>query len=205
MLTLSNARTNPVQPGRVAVGGTNPATLMILDNDRAGTLAFNASTYTVSETGGTVRVTFVTRTGGTAGGVTVDFQAVNGTATSPATTRCPPARATRHLPANETTKFFDVTIGNNAAADGPRTFTLRLANPTGGAILGPPSQALVTIKDDEQTVRFASPGFSVLENKGPAQIVIERLGTPTGTVVVNFATANGTATAPADYAAVNRR
>jgi hypothetical protein len=62
----------------------------------------------------------------------------------------------------------------------------------------------VTIGDDEQSVRFASPGFSVLENKGPAQIVVERLGTPTGTLVVDFATANGTAIAPADYTAVSR-
>ena len=56
-------------------------------------------------------------------------------------------------------------------------------------------------------MRFASPGYSVLENKGPAQIVVERLGTPTGTLLVNFATVDGTATsvAPtADYTAVNR-
>ena len=84
MLTLSNERTNPPQANRVAVAGTNPAVLTILDNDRAGTLAFNASTYTVSETAPvtTLRV-FVTRTGGTAGGVTVNYQASNGTATTP--------------------------------------------------------------------------------------------------------------------------
>ena len=55
----------------------------------------------------------------------------------------------------------------------------------------------MTIEDDEQTVRFASPGYSVLENRGPAQVVIERLGTPTGTLLVNFATVDGTATATA--------
>ena len=203
-LTLSNERTNPPQANRVAVGGTNPAVLTILDNDRAGTLAFNASTYTVSEPGGTLRV-FVTRTGGSAGGVTVNYQAVNGTAVN-GTDYVPVTAGTLTFGSNETARPVDITIVDNGAAQGPRTFTLQLSNPTppGAATLGPPSQAVVTIGDDEQTVRFASPGYSSLENKGPAKVVVERLGTATGTLLVDFATAGGTAIAPADYTAVVR-
>ena len=63
---------------------------------------------------------------------------------------------------------------------------------------------MVTIVDDEQTLRFAAPGFSAVENRGPASITVERLGVATGTVLVDFNTVNGTATSPGDYAAVAR-
>ena len=211
LVSLSNPRTNnPADIGRVALGSPSTATLTITDNDKAGTLALNASAYTIGETGGTLHVT-VTRTGGAAGGVSVNYQLSNGTATYPgdfAVALTGLATGTVTFGAGETSKVIDIAIGNNGSADGPKTFTLALVSPpTGGAILGPPSQATVTIQDDEQTVRFASPGYSVLENRGPAQVVIERLGTPTGTLLVNFATVDGTATSTAptaDYTAVNR-
>ncbi len=201
LVSLSNPRTNnPADVGRVALGSPSTATLTITDNDKAGTLALNASAYTIGETGGTLHVT-VTRTGGAAGGVSVNYQLSNGTATYPgdfAVALTGLATGTVTFGAGETSKVIDITIGNNGNADGPKTFTVALVSPpTGGAILGPPSQATVTIQDDEQTVRFASPGYSVLENRGPAQVVIERLGTPTGTLLVNFATVDGTATATA--------
>ncbi len=63
---------------------------------------------------------------------------------------------------------------------------------------------MVTIVDDEQTLKFAALGFSVVENRGPASITVERLGVATGTVLVNFNTVNGTATSPGDYTAVAR-
>jgi hypothetical protein len=43
----------------------------------------------------------------------------------------------------------------------------------------------VTIVDDDQSVKFSALGYSVLENIGPAAIVVERLGTATGTVTVH--------------------
>ena len=80
-------------------GSPSSATLTITDNDKAGTLALNASAYTIGETGGTLHVT-VTRTGGAAGGVSVNYQLSNGTATYPGGLRGRPHRAghwNRHL------------------------------------------------------------------------------------------------------------
>ena len=58
--------------------------MTIGDNDVAGTLQFSAATYSVTEPGsGTANVVItVTRTGGTAGGVLVDFTTADGTATA---------------------------------------------------------------------------------------------------------------------------
>src|SRR5262249_14169352 len=95
-------------------------------------------------------------------------------------------------------------IVDNPNADGDRTIVLQLSNASLPAVLGNPSQAVVTIVDDEQTLRFAALGFSVLENKGPAVVTVERHGNPVGTLTATFATVNGTATAPADYTAVTK-
>ena len=204
------AHQQPGRLGRVALGQPEPSDAHHHGQRQGRHPGPQRLAYTIGETGGTLHVT-VTRTGGAAGGVSVNYQLSNGTATYPgdfAVALTGLATGTVTFGAGETSKVIDITIGNNGNADGPKTFTLALLSPpTGGAILGPPSQAIVTIQDDEQTVRFASPGYSVLENRGPAQVVIERLGTPTGTLLVNFATVDGTATSTAptaDYTAVNR-
>jgi len=49
--------------------------------------------------------------------------------------------------ANETQKTIDIPINLDAYNEGPETFTVKLSNPTGGAVLAVPSTALVTISD----------------------------------------------------------
>ena len=81
------------------------------------------------------------------------------------------------------------------------TFTVTLANPTGGAILGAPSTTTVTITDDDPagTVQFSQLSYAVVEG-GTATITVTRTGTA-GPVSVSYATSNGTATEPGDYTA----
>jgi hypothetical protein len=49
--------------------------------------------------------------------------------------------------ANETQKTIDIPINLDAYTEGPETFTVKLSNPTGGAVLALPSTATVTISD----------------------------------------------------------
>jgi hypothetical protein len=203
MLSLSNPTTTPASPGRAAIVGTNPATLLISDDDRAGTIAFSASTYTVNENGGSVDVK-VTRTGGQAGGLTVDYDAIGGTAVVGVDYSLPPLPRTLTFGVGEATQTITIPIVDNAAAGGDKTIVLSLSNPSLPAVLGNPSQVVVTIVDDEQTLKFGALGFSVVENKGPAVVTVERRGAAVGTLLVDFATVTGTATAPADYTAVTR-
>jgi hypothetical protein len=49
--------------------------------------------------------------------------------------------------ANETQKTVDIPINLDAYTEGPETFTVKLSNPTGGAVLSLPSTATVTISD----------------------------------------------------------
>ncbi len=202
ILSLSNPTTTPFTPGRAAIVGTNPATLLITDDDRAGTLAFSASAYTVNENAGSATVT-VTRTGGQAGGLTVSYDVLGGTAVNGVGYNLTvPGMVTFGV--GEATRTFTFPVVDNALAEGDKTIVLRLFNPSLPAVLGTPSQSVVTIVDDEQTVKFGALGFSVVENKGPAVITVERHGAAVGTLLVDFATVNGTATAPGDYTAVTR-
>jgi hypothetical protein len=49
--------------------------------------------------------------------------------------------------ANETQKTIDIPINLDGYTEGPENFTVKLTNPTGGAVLATPSTATVTIND----------------------------------------------------------
>jgi hypothetical protein len=58
-----------------------------------------------------------------------------------------PMLGTLRFAADETQKTIDIPINLDGYAEGPETFTIKLTNPTGGAVLATPSTATVTIND----------------------------------------------------------
>ena len=52
-------------------------------------------------------------------------------------------------------------------------------------------------------LQFSAPTASLAETAGGISLAVNRIGATNGTVTVNFATSDGTATAPANYAATN--
>ena len=112
-----------------------------------GNLQFSAGAFEVPELGGNATIS-VTRTGGVSGTVTVDYTTSNGTAIA----------GQDYLTQTGTLTFnngsalpqtFSVPIIDDSDPDGNKTVNLSLTNPTGGATLGNPSTALLTILDDE--------------------------------------------------------
>ena len=144
-LTLGN-------PGGGAVlGSPTSAVLTILDNDPApqpGSLSLGATGYTVAEAGGSVTVT-VSRGGGSDGPVTVDYMTSDGSAV--AGDDYVSASGTLTFVDGDTSESFTVTILDDALAEGDEGLTVSLANPTGGAALGSPGAASVTIVDDDSS------------------------------------------------------
>jgi hypothetical protein len=197
-----------LSPGGGAILGTQrTATLTIVDDDTAGVIQFSAPVFTVGESAGVATIT-VTRTGGSATGtggtdVLVDFGAFGLTATPGADFLI--TTGTLTFAAGETVKSFPVRLLDDTLPEGNETVDLRLSSPRGGAILGPRSTAILKIIDNEPTVQFSAPRYSVAEGFNAA-ITVERTG-PTGlpgTVTVLFETTGGSAVPTTDYTPVTR-
>ena len=107
-----------------------------------GMIVLDSAIFSVSEAGGTVTLT-VKRTGGTTGAVAVSWATANGTAASG--TNYTGSTGTRTWVDGDATDKLIVVAILDADAYGSRDFTLTLSSPTGGATLGTPSAATITI------------------------------------------------------------
>lgn len=181
-----------------------------------GTLAFSSATYSVGEGVGTTTIT-VNRTGGSDGTVTVNFATSNGTATGGASCTAGidyvSTSGTLTFLNGETSKTFNVTICDDSTDEPDETINYTLSNPTGGATLGTPNTAIQTIVDnDEPTPGFTFTISDVRLTEGNSgttnatfNVTLTSTMPPLGETLasVQYATANGTATAGSDYTATS--
>ena len=136
----------------------------------------------------------------------MDVGAVAAWATYFAELRGTPDASLRQL-ANDLYATYDVGVnfwtrpgGTNFNVSPPRRYTWEYKNSpsfswalTGTDAPGQPG-----------TLQFSAASYSVNENQGTATITVTRTGGSTGSVSVNYATSNGTATAGSDYTATQR-
>jgi YD repeat-containing protein len=148
--------------GGATLGSQTTAVLTITDNDAApaGALQFSTSSYSVGEAGPTATIT-ATRTSGSNGAVGVTYATSNGTATSGSdfTTTTSTLSWANGDTANKT---FTVSILEDGSVEGSETVNLALSAPTGGATLGSPSTAVLTITDNDtsNTITISDISFS---------------------------------------------
>jgi hypothetical protein len=81
-------------------------------------------------------------------------------------------------------------------------FGVTLSNPA-GAVLGTPSTGTVTIFDDDPMADLSGADVVVDESAGQAMVELTLSEASGFDVTVDFASADGTATSPADYGAVS--
>ena len=107
----------------------------------------------------------------------------------------------------ETVKEVLVPVRGDAAVEGDEQFFVDFSEPMNLSLTQ--RRAAVTIGDDDGPGRlsFARPVFTAGEDgrSGTATVTVERAGGAEGVVTVEYLTANRTALAGADYAAVNGR
>ncbi|WP_457668455.1 Calx-beta domain-containing protein [Thiolapillus sp.] len=128
-------------------------------------LVLSQANYDVDETAGSVSVT-VNRTGSSAGQVSVGYATVNNTAMSGSDYVS--SAGTLVFQNGEASKTLNITINDDGLAEGSEYFALVLSNPV-GVTLGSPSQAQITIADDES----CPPGTTDLEVQGTGSYVNE--------------------------------
>ncbi len=188
--------------------GMGTATGEIIDNDPPpmnGSLQFAMAAVSVGEGAGMATI-LVTRMGGSDGVVSVDFATMDGTADGSDYTA---TSGTLSWPDGDSTaQSFTVMITDDATDEPDETINLSLSNPTGGASLGSPDMAVLTITDNDDppmngSLQFDMAAVSVGEGAGMATISVTRQGGSTGAVSVDYATSDGTATAGSDYTATS--
>ena len=154
--TVNVALSNPT--GGATLGAQATAVLTITDDEvppPPGTLQFSAATYSVAENSGSATIT-ITRAGGSAGAVGVTFATSNGTATAGSDFTAV-SQTISFANGDTANKTVSVPILNNGVVEPSETVNLALSNPTGGATVGTPGSAVLTIVDDDST----SPTMSV--------------------------------------------
>jgi hypothetical protein len=185
--------------GGAILGTPSVATLRITNDDKGGALRFGASSYSVAENADHATVT-VTRSGGAGSDVAVEILAIDGSAKTGLDYR-PVSPTSLSFSPGETSKTFDVPLVYNVLATGTRTLTLKLNKPSGGATIGSPRATTVNIT--KAGIRFSQTAYSAMEGSGFATITVARTRR-SGAATVQVQTANDSATAPADYTAIDQ-
>jgi hypothetical protein len=166
----------------------------------------SAQTYSSNESNGNLEVT-VLRSGDLSKATAVDYATADGTAT--AGSDYTETDGTLTFAPGETSKTIDIPITNDNVYELPETFGLTLSSPSGPGIVEilSPGAASLTINDNDNLPNLAAANTSVGEPRinGTATIYFTvQLTNPTvQTATVNYATANGTATAGSDYTAAS--
>jgi LEA14-like dessication related protein len=174
----------------------------INDNDNPPTLSINDASVTEGNSGTKTldfTVTLSTASGQT---VTVDYATADGTAT--AGTDYQAATGTLTFNPGETTKTISVTINGDTTVEPDETFTVNLTTPSNATLAD--GTGLGTITNDDVTPSISITDVTQNEgNSGTTNFTFTVSLSPAGTqtVTVNYATADGTATAPGDYTAIS--
>ncbi len=185
--------------GGAQLGTRGTAMLTLGEDDQGGVVKLSAASYTVAETAGSVVVTVMRVGTGLAGNVSVSYATGNGSALSGLDYTARAGVLTFN--AGEISKTVSIPILNDTLVEPDETFTFTLSNPTGGASLGSPVSATITIKSDDAggQVKFSAAAYSVTEGAGNVSITVVRAGGTASAVTVDYATASGTAAADVDY------
>jgi hypothetical protein len=196
---------NPSASARIASPGGATVTISGDAVAALGTLSLASPSYTVAQGAGSFTVT-VNRTDGSSGSISVAYATSNGSAV--AGTDFTTATGTLDWADGDATpKTFTVTVSNAAPFSGSKTFTIALSSPTGGATLGSPSSAGVTINGDAAavtgTLQLSASSSSVAQSAGAVLMSVTRTDGSAGAVSVGYATTSGTAVAGTDFVQAN--
>lgn len=122
----------------------------------AGTLSFDPATVLIDEGTGTASV-FVKRINGSIGNVTATVSTANGTAVAPGDYTPFSGQVITFGNGDTTPRQVSVTISPPAGGEVDEIFTVKLASPTGGAVLGAQKTATVKILSSVDSTRPAAP------------------------------------------------
>lgn len=192
-LKLSN-----ISSGDAVLDANDTATVTIQNDDSVPTVSISDADQQEGNSG-TTNFSFIISLSEVAGvDVTVHLTSTNGTAGAEDFTLVDQDFT---IEAGLASKTFTVAVNGDTTSEGDEDFTLTLTNPTNATISD--GQGTGTIRDDDNAV-FSVADISVTEGTNSTAIFIVRLSSPqSGTVTINYTTADDTATAGSDYTALS--
>lgn len=195
--TINLTLSNPSFGG--SLGGQDTAVLTIVDDDTM--VEFTDSVYKVNENGTNATIT-LRRSGVLTNYASVDFAITNGTATN--LLDFVATNVTVTFAPGQTAASVLVSIKDDNLAEGDETANMILStNGVAQVSLSTNSVATLVIVDDECSIEFASPTYSVDEYAKVVTVGVNRLGGTVNPVTIEFSTVAGTAKAGTDFKAVS--
>ena len=189
-------------------GATNGATISdgqgvgtIINDDQASSLAISDVTITEGNAG-TQNATFTVVRSGGASAFAVNFATADGSATAGSDYAA--TSGTLSFGDGVNTQTISVPINGDTTVEPNETFFINLSGATNGATISD-GQGVGTIINDDQAGSLAISDVTITEGNAGAQnatFTVVRSGGASA-FAVNFATADGTATAGSDYAATS--
>jgi YD repeat-containing protein len=147
----------------------------------------------------------ISKSGSTAGSCSVNYATANGSAVAPGDYTAK-AITTLTFTSGQASQAISVTTVNDSAVESTETFTMNLTSPSGGAAIGT-GTATATINDNDTAATCSGVSFRVSDDADdegtPLGFVVTKSGSTTSSCGVSYATANGTAITPNDYATVS--
>ncbi len=177
-----------------------PSVTTVIVQDADAGVSFTNATTTVLKNG-TNAVLAVVCSNPRVEPVSVSYGTVDGTATNGIDYTA--TNGTLVFTNGVTTNYITVPILNNQSLEGNVNFSVALTNAVYPGQLLAPGTNVVTIIDSNSGISFSSAAYSV-DKTGVQRIInVIRTGYTDSVMSVNFATADGTATAGIDYVATN--
>ena len=146
----------------------------------------------------------VQRSGGSDGAVSVQYSTADGSAQAGSDYQAASGMLD-WADGDQANKSFSVIVIDDSLDEASETLSVMLSNPTGGASLGSPSTATLTISDNDDptgqagTLAFTATELQRSEAAESVSISVQRTGGSTGAVGVSYTTQDGSARAGEDY------
>lgn len=194
---------------------SNPVGAVILDGTGLGTINDNdvpppcsGVTFTISSNGavteGANSLFTVTKSGTATGSCSVNYATANGTAIAGSDYTA--ASGTLTFTTAQASQTISIATTDDAIIESAETFSVALSSPTGGSAVGTPGSANATLNDNDSGpcsgISYSVNDVTVVEGS-PLIFTVSKAGTTASSCTVNYATANGTATAPTHYIATS--
>lgn len=135
--------------------------------------------------------------------VTVSYATSDATATAGAASDYDQTTGTTTFTPGQTSKNVTVAVNRDLHPEPAETFLVTLSDPTNAALAEDVTGVGTISNDDGPAPTLSVADVSVGESAGSATLTVTLSSATTQDVLVDFATANGTATSPSDYTAAS--